>query len=53
MQVTYIPMSIIVTSFKKEDVKRPLEGFGVLVPSKEQENGFRTLGITGHTSFIN
>ncbi|TQD98091.1 hypothetical protein C1H46_016213 [Malus baccata] len=43
-EVTYIPLSVIITTFKKEDVKRPLEGFGVLVPSKEQKNGLKTLG---------
>ncbi|KAJ6302190.1 hypothetical protein OIU77_016306 [Salix suchowensis] len=43
-QMSYMPLSVIITSFKKEDVKRPLEGFGVLVPSKEQQNGLKTLG---------
>ncbi|KAM0957911.1 hypothetical protein FF1_023276 [Malus domestica] len=43
-EVTYVPVSVIITTFKKEDVKRPLEGFGVLVPSKEQKNGLKTLG---------
>ncbi|KAJ7974776.1 Protoporphyrinogen oxidase [Quillaja saponaria] len=43
-QVTYMPLSVIITTFKKENVKRPLEGFGVLVPSKEQQNGLKTLG---------
>ncbi|KAL0344113.1 UNVERIFIED_CONTAM: Protoporphyrinogen oxidase, mitochondrial [Sesamum angustifolium] len=28
----------------EESVKRPLEGFGVLIPSKEQKNGLKTLG---------
>ncbi|KAF1885693.1 hypothetical protein Lal_00039541 [Lupinus albus] len=42
--VTYLPLSVIITTFKKENVKKPLEGFGVLVPSKEQQNGFKTLG---------
>lgn len=41
-QVSYLPMSVIITTFKRENVKWPLEGFGVLVPSKEQ--GLRTLG---------
>uniref|UniRef100_A0A1D1XXQ4 Protoporphyrinogen oxidase, mitochondrial n=1 Tax=Anthurium amnicola TaxID=1678845 RepID=A0A1D1XXQ4_9ARAE len=44
MQVTYLPLSVLVTSFSKDSVKRPLEGFGVLVPSKEQEGGLKTLG---------
>lgn len=42
--MTYLPLSVLITTFKKENVKRPLEGFGVLVPSKEQQNGFKTLG---------
>ncbi|XP_073310812.1 protoporphyrinogen oxidase, mitochondrial-like isoform X2 [Primulina huaijiensis] len=42
--VSYIPISVIITTFKREFVKRPLEGFGILVPSKEQENGLKTLG---------
>ncbi|XP_008783797.2 protoporphyrinogen oxidase, mitochondrial isoform X3 [Phoenix dactylifera] len=43
-KVNYLPISVIVTAFKKENVRRPLEGFGVLVPSKEQQNGLKTLG---------
>ncbi|KAK4483209.1 hypothetical protein RD792_010389 [Penstemon davidsonii] len=43
-EVSYLPMSVIITTFKKENVKKPLEGFGVLIPSKEQKNGFKTLG---------
>ncbi|KAJ4841649.1 Pyridoxine/pyridoxamine 5'-phosphate oxidase 2 [Turnera subulata] len=43
-EVNYTPLSVIITTFKKENVKRPLEGFGVLVPSKEQQNGLKTLG---------
>ncbi|KAI0523066.1 hypothetical protein KFK09_005456 [Dendrobium nobile] len=43
-KVNYVPVSVMITAFKKECVKRPLEGFGVLVPSKEQENGLKTLG---------
>ncbi|XP_058102266.1 protoporphyrinogen oxidase, mitochondrial isoform X2 [Magnolia sinica] len=43
-KVNYLPLSVIITSFKKDNVKRPLEGFGVLVPSKEQDNGLKTLG---------
>lgn len=45
-QVTYVPLSVLITTFKKENVKRPLEGFGVLVPSVEQQNGLKTLGNT-------
>ncbi|KAF7801676.1 protoporphyrinogen oxidase 2 isoform X1 [Senna tora] len=43
-EVTYMPLSVIITTFKKENVKRPLEGFGVLVPSDEQKHGLKTLG---------
>ncbi|XP_028771420.1 protoporphyrinogen oxidase, mitochondrial-like isoform X1 [Neltuma alba] len=43
-EVTYMPLSVIITTFKKENVKRPLEGFGVLVPSNEQQHGLKTLG---------
>lgn len=43
-EVSYLPLSVIITTFKKERVRRPLEGFGVLVPSKEQQNGLKTLG---------
>ncbi|XP_074301990.1 protoporphyrinogen oxidase 2-like [Silene latifolia] len=43
-EVDYLPVSIIVTAFKKVNVERPLEGFGVLIPSKEQEKGLKTLG---------
>ncbi|KAH7518854.1 hypothetical protein FEM48_Zijuj09G0215400 [Ziziphus jujuba var. spinosa] len=42
--VGYMPLLVIITTFKKDNVKRPLEGFGVLVPSKEQNNGLKTLG---------
>ncbi|KAI3768858.1 hypothetical protein L2E82_19694 [Cichorium intybus] len=43
-EVSYMPVAVIISAFKKENVKRPLEGFGVLVPAKEQENGLKTLG---------
>ncbi|CAM8942069.1 unnamed protein product [Rhodiola kirilowii] len=36
--------TFFLSTFKKENVKRPLEGFGVLVPSKEMKNGLQTLG---------
>lgn len=39
-----MPVSVVITTFKKENVKQPLEGFGVLIPSKEQKNGLNTLG---------
>ncbi|WVZ07878.1 hypothetical protein V8G54_021224 [Vigna mungo] len=44
MTISYVPISIMITAFRKENVKRPLEGFGVLVPSKERQNGLKTLG---------
>eukprot|EP00257_Ricinus_communis_P027252 XP_025014666.1 protoporphyrinogen oxidase 2, chloroplastic/mitochondrial isoform X3 [Ricinus communis] len=44
MTVSYMPLSVVITTFKKDNVKSPLEGFGVLVPSKEQQNGLKTLG---------
>lgn len=45
MQVDYLPLSLMVTAFKKEDVKKPLEGFGALIPYKEQQkHGLKTLG---------
>ncbi|KAL6903604.1 hypothetical protein ACP4OV_004417 [Aristida adscensionis] len=44
-KVDYLPLSLMVTAFKKEDVKKPLEGFGVLVPYKEQQkHGLKILG---------
>nr|XP_043615083.1 protoporphyrinogen oxidase, mitochondrial [Erigeron canadensis]XP_043615084.1 protoporphyrinogen oxidase, mitochondrial [Erigeron canadensis]XP_043615085.1 protoporphyrinogen oxidase, mitochondrial [Erigeron canadensis] len=43
-ELSYMPVSVIISTFKKENVKRPLEGFGMLVPAKEQENGLKTLG---------
>ncbi|CAD6260439.1 unnamed protein product [Miscanthus lutarioriparius] len=44
-KVDYLPLSLMVTAFKKEDVKKPLEGFGILIPYKEQQkHGLKTLG---------
>ncbi|KAH9743608.1 protoporphyrinogen oxidase 2 [Citrus sinensis] len=43
-EVIYMPLSVFITAFKKENVGKPLQGFGVLVPSKEQQNGLKTLG---------
>ncbi|KAJ0243487.1 Protoporphyrinogen oxidase 2 [Hirschfeldia incana] len=43
-EISYMPLSVIITTFTKEKVKRPLEGFGVLIPTKEQKHGFKTLG---------
>ena len=43
--VVYQPMSMIINAFKTEHVQRPLPGFGVLVPSKEQRvGGIRSIG---------
>lgn len=44
MQVVYQPMSVLVMAFETDRVKKALEGFGILVPRKEQANGFQTLG---------
>ncbi|XP_020876335.1 protoporphyrinogen oxidase 2, chloroplastic/mitochondrial isoform X2 [Arabidopsis lyrata subsp. lyrata] len=43
-EINYMPLSVLITTFTKEKVKRPLEGFGVLIPSKEKKHGFKTLG---------
>ncbi|GMH25702.1 hypothetical protein Nepgr_027545 [Nepenthes gracilis] len=43
-EVDYLPLSVIITTFRKANVKRPLEGFGVLIPSNQQHNGLKTLG---------
>ncbi|KAL2523233.1 Protoporphyrinogen oxidase 2 [Forsythia ovata] len=51
-EVSYLPLSVIVTTFKRENVKRPLEGFGVLIPSKEQQNGLNTLGTLFSSSMF-
>ncbi|OVA15410.1 Amine oxidase [Macleaya cordata] len=51
-EVTYLPLSVVVTTFKKENVKRPLEGFGILIPSKEQQNGLKTLVGTLFSSMV-
>ncbi|GBG64397.1 hypothetical protein CBR_g44281 [Chara braunii] len=49
-QVKYAALSVIVQAFRLEDIKRPLPGFGVLVPSKEQD--FRTLGTIFSSSMF-
>jgi len=36
-EVPYLPMSIIITAFKKQGVKRPPKGLGILVPSTEEK----------------
>jgi len=39
----YPPLSILMTGFKKEHVRHPLDGFGFLVPAKEERNILGTL----------
>ncbi|CAA2954018.1 protoporphyrinogen oxidase, mitochondrial [Olea europaea subsp. europaea] len=51
-EVSYLPLSVVVTTFKRENVKRPLQGFGVLIPSKEQQNGLNTLGTLFSSSMF-
>ncbi|KAG0606106.1 hypothetical protein M758_9G114400 [Ceratodon purpureus] len=51
-QVVYQPMSVVITAFKESDVKNALKGFGVLVPRKEQKNGFFTLGTLFSSSMF-
>lgn len=51
-KVIYQPLSVLVMAFKKQDVKHPLDGFGVLVPSKEQVNGLQTLGTLFSSSMF-
>ncbi|KAI5063012.1 hypothetical protein GOP47_0021559 [Adiantum capillus-veneris] len=51
-KVIYQPLSVLVMAFKKEHVEHPLEGFGVLVPSKEQANGLKTLGTLFSSSMF-
>lgn len=36
--VNYPPLSVFHLGFKKDDVEHPLDGFGFLVPEKEQRN---------------
>eukprot|EP00249_Psilotum_nudum_P010281 c22447_g1_i1 orf=364-1857(-) len=51
-KVIYQPLSILVMAFETKDIKRPLQGFGVLIPSKEQANGFQTLGTIFSSSMF-
>ena len=39
----YPPLSILVLSFRREDVHHPLDGFGMLIPEAERFNIFGTL----------
>lgn len=40
-EIKYPPVSSVVLGFRRQDVKHPLDGFGVLIPEKE---GFQILG---------
>ena len=40
-KIEYPPVASVVLGYKREDVKHPINGFGVLIPRKE---GFRILG---------
>ena len=45
MDIEYIPVAIIFTGFKKTSIKRNLDGFGFLIPSKETKlRGYNLLG---------
>lgn len=37
----YAPLSVITLGYRNEDIRHPLDGFGLLIPEKE---GFQTLG---------
>jgi oxygen-dependent protoporphyrinogen oxidase len=37
-EVYYPPVLALLLSYKKEDIKRPLDGFGFLIPSKEKKS---------------
>jgi oxygen-dependent protoporphyrinogen oxidase len=52
LQVVYQPMSVLVMAFETDRVKQALEGFGILVPRKEQANGFQTLGTLFSSSMF-
>eukprot|EP00899_Mesostigma_viride_P005336 jgi/Mesvir1/14803/Mv05442-RA.1 len=63
-EVAYAPISVLVMAFRNEDVHQPVDGFGVLVPKKENMNILGTLfssamfpnraplGLTLLTTFI-
>lgn len=36
--IEYPPLSVLHLGFRKEDIRHPLDGFGFLVPEKEQRN---------------
>ncbi|MDZ7343384.1 MAG: protoporphyrinogen oxidase [candidate division KSB1 bacterium] len=41
--VVYAPVAIVTTGFRREQVRHPLDGFGFLVPEKEQRRILGTL----------
>ncbi|MGH7454281.1 MAG: protoporphyrinogen oxidase, partial [bacterium] len=41
--VVYAPVAVIATGFRRKHVRHPLDGFGFLVPEKEQRNILGTL----------
>ncbi len=42
-EVVYAPVAIVTTGFRREQVRHPLDGFGFLVPEKEQRHILGTL----------
>ncbi len=42
-KATHYPVSVVYHGFRREDVKHPLDGFGFLVPSKENRSILGTL----------
>jgi protoporphyrinogen/coproporphyrinogen III oxidase len=47
-RIKYAPVAVCVLAYKKVDVRHALDGFGVLIPSKEKRGGL--LGVTFSTS---
>lgn len=41
--IEYAPVSVVVTAYRREDVAHPLDGFGVLIPKKENRKLLGTL----------
>ena len=48
-KIEYPPVASVVLGYKREDVKHPINGFGVLIPRKE---GFRILGAIFSSSLF-
>jgi oxygen-dependent protoporphyrinogen oxidase len=42
-EMVYAPVAIVATGFRREQVRHPLDGFGFLVPEKEQRHILGTL----------